>query len=156
VKKRVDARIKGQALQALLDAAPMELPKSLVEMETQQLVERAAADLQARGVKPEAAAAQSASFEGAAKRRVALGLIIAELARAETCSEARRGAGYRRAGGAVLRESRRGSKMVLYAAATLSEMEGVALEANVVKWVLSKAKAVDKPVSFDELMGSGA
>jgi len=52
VKKRVDARIKGQALQALLDAAPLELPKSLVEMETQQLVERAAADLQARGVKP--------------------------------------------------------------------------------------------------------
>src|SRR5438046_1663682 len=43
VRKRVDARIKGQALQALLDAAPMELPKSLVEMETQQLVERAAA-----------------------------------------------------------------------------------------------------------------
>src|SRR2546430_5853879 len=26
----------------------------------------------------------------------------------------------------------------------LSEMEGVALEANVVKWVLSKAKSVDK------------
>jgi len=26
----------------------------------------------------------------------------------------------------------------------LQEMEGVALEANVVKWVLSKAKVVDK------------
>src|SRR2546425_10941757 len=38
----------------------------------------------------------------------------------------------------------------------LSEMEGEALEANVVKWVLSKAKGVDKQVSFDELMGSGA
>src|SRR6266446_3279855 len=38
----------------------------------------------------------------------------------------------------------------------LSEMEGVALEANVVKWVLSKAKGVDQQVSFDELMGSGA
>src|SRR6267143_1628240 len=83
VKKRVDARIKGQALQALLDAAPLELPKSLVEMETQQLVERAAADLQARGVKPEQLPLNPASFEGAAKRRVALGLIIAELARAE-------------------------------------------------------------------------
>src|SRR5256886_12774534 len=38
----------------------------------------------------------------------------------------------------------------------LSEMEGVALEANVVKWVLSKAKSVDKQVSFDELMGGSA
>src|SRR5204863_1112447 len=81
--KRVDARIKGRALQALLDAAPMELPKSLVEMETQQLVERAAADLQARGVKPEQLPLNPASVEGAAKRRVALGLIIAELSRAE-------------------------------------------------------------------------
>ena len=38
----------------------------------------------------------------------------------------------------------------------LQEMEGVALEANVVKWVLSKAKVVDKAVAFDELMGSSA
>ena len=36
----------------------------------------------------------------------------------------------------------------------LSEMEGVALEANVVKWVLSKAKVADTDLSFDELMGS--
>src|SRR3954469_21944694 len=39
VKKRVDARLKMQALQALLDATPLELPKSLIEMESQQLVQ---------------------------------------------------------------------------------------------------------------------
>jgi trigger factor len=38
----------------------------------------------------------------------------------------------------------------------LSEMEGVALEANVVKWVLSKAKVEDKPTPFDDLMGASA
>jgi hypothetical protein len=32
----------------------------------------------------------------------------------------------------------------------------VALEANVVKWVLSKAQVVDKPVPFDDLMGSSS
>jgi trigger factor len=36
----------------------------------------------------------------------------------------------------------------------LSEMESLALEGNVVNWVLSKARAVDKAVPFDELMGS--
>jgi hypothetical protein len=30
------------------------------------------------------------------------------------------------------------------------------LEANVVKWVFSKAKVVDKAVPFDELMGSAS
>src|SRR5881396_3042460 len=140
VKKRVDARIKGQALQALLDAAPMELPKSLVEMETQQLVERSAADLQARGVKP-GQLPNPASFEGAAKRRVALGLIIAELARAENLQpkpgEVR----------AIVEQEAQSYespaevvKWFYMQPQRLSEMEGVALEANVVKWVLSKAK----------------
>src|SRR6266850_30004 len=158
VKKRVEARIKGQALQALLDAAPMELPKSLVEMETQQLVERAAADLQARGVKPEQLPPLNpASFEDAAKRRVALGLIIAELSRAENLqpkpAEVR----------AIVEQEAQSYespaevvKWFYMQPQRLSEMEGVALEANVVKWVLSKAKVADQQVSFDELMGSGA
>jgi trigger factor len=38
----------------------------------------------------------------------------------------------------------------------LSEMEGLALESNVVSWVLSKVKVEDKPVPFDELMGATA
>src|SRR6202165_3004784 len=157
VKKRVDARIKGQALQALLDAAPMELPKSLVEMETQQLLERAAADLQARGVKLEQLPLNPASFEDAAKRRVALGLIIAELSRAEMLQP-------KPAEVRALVEQEAQSyespaevvKWFYMQPQRLSEMEGVALEANVVKWVLTKAKVVDKLVSFDELMGSSA
>jgi trigger factor len=38
----------------------------------------------------------------------------------------------------------------------LQEMEGLALEANVVRWVLEKAKVVDKAMPFDELRGSNA
>lgn len=34
----------------------------------------------------------------------------------------------------------------------LGDVEGVAIENNVVAWVLSKAKVADKPVAFDELM----
>ena len=35
----------------------------------------------------------------------------------------------------------------------LAEVEGVAIEDNVVAWALSSAKVVDKSVDFDELMG---
>jgi trigger factor len=154
VAKRVEARVKAQALQALLDATPIELPKSLVGMEVQQLVERAAADLQARGMKPEQIPALSpAAFEDTAKRRVALGLVIGELARAESLqpkpAEVR---------ALVEREAQTYEspaevvKWFYMQPQRLSEMEGVALEANVVKWALSKAKVVDKPVPFDELM----
>src|SRR5678809_1308163 len=41
VAKRVEARLKAQALQALLEATPIDLPKSLIDMESQQLAERA-------------------------------------------------------------------------------------------------------------------
>ena len=153
--KRVEARVKNQALQALLEATPLELPKSLIEMETQQLMQRAAADLQARGIKPEQMPFQPAAFEEPAKRRVALGLIIGELARAESLqpkpAEVR----------AVIEQEAQTYenpaevvKWFYMQPQRLSEMEGVALEANVVKWVLSKAKVLDKPIPFDDLMGS--
>ena len=155
--KRIEARVKAQALQALLDAAPLELPKSLVEMETHSLMQRAAADLQARGIKAEQMPFQPAAFEEPAKRRVALGLIIGELARAENLqpkpAEVRalveqEAATYESPAEVV--------KWFYMQPQRLSEMEGVALEANVVKWVLSKAKVVDKPVPFDDLMGSSS
>ena len=154
VKKRVDARVKAQALQTLLDATPLELPKSLIELESQQLAERAAADLQARGVKMGENRLNPAAFGDTAKRRVALGLIISELARAENLqpkpAEVR---------ALVEQEAQTYEspaevvKWFYMQPQRLSEMEGVALEANVVKWVLSKAKVRDKEVAFDELMG---
>jgi len=155
--KRVDARVKAQALQVLLDSTPIELPKSLIQMEVQSLVERASADLQARGIKPGQVPLDPAAFEASAKRRVALGLIIGELARAESLqpkpAEVR----------AVVEQEAQTYespaevvKWFYMQPQRLSEMEGVALEANVVKWVLSKAKVEDKPTAFDDLMGANA
>jgi len=157
VHKRVEARVKNQAMQALLDTTKIELPKALVEMEAKQLVERAAADLQARGVKIETLPFDPKAFEETAKRRVALGLIIGELARSE-------GLQPKPADVRALVEQEAQSydspaevvKWFYMQPQRLSEMEGLALESNVVNWVLSKAKAAEKTVSFEELMGSGA
>jgi trigger factor len=154
VHKRVEERLKQQALDTLLAATPLELPKALVAQETQELVQRAAADLQARGVKLEKLPVDPQTFEAAAKRRVALGLIIAELARAEKLQP-------RPADVRALIEQEAASyespaevvKWFYMQPQRLSEMEGLALEGNVVKWVLAKAQVVDKPLPFDELMG---
>jgi trigger factor len=155
--KRVEARVKSQVLDALIAKTPLELPKSLIQMEAQQLVERAAADLQARGIKPEQMPLDPAAFEQTAKRRVALGLIIGELARSENLqpkpAEVR---AVVEAEAATYESPAEVVKWFYMQPQRLSEMEGVALEANVVRWVLSKAKVVDKPMPFDELMGSNA
>jgi trigger factor len=157
VKKRVEARIKEQALQALLATTPLEVPKSLSAMEAASMAERAVADLKARGVNPEQVPINPQAFEEAARRRVALGLVIAELARAENLQP-------KPAEVRALVEQEAQSyespaevvKWFYMQPQRLSEMEALALETNVVKWVLTKAKGLDKPVTFDELMGASS
>ena len=154
VKKRVDSRLKAQALQALLDCAPMELPKSLVQMETQHLVEQAVAELQAKGLKIEKLPFDPQAFEASAKRRVALALIIGELARSEKLQP--KPAEVRALIEAEAQSYEHPAEVVKWfymQPQRLSEMESLALESNVVSWVLSKAKVEDVTVAFDDLMG---
>jgi len=157
VKKRVEGRVKEQALNALLGTTPLEIPKSLVVMESNGMAERAMADLKARGLDPQQVPINPQAFEEAAKRRVALGLIIAELSRAESLQP-------KPAEVRALVEQEAQSyespaevvKWFYMQPQRLQEMEALALETNVVKWVLTKAKVLDKPVSFDELMGASS
>ena len=157
VKKRVEARIKEQVMQALLAAAPIELPKALVQMETQQLVEGAVADLKAKGLKIEKLPFDPQAFEVSAKRRVALGLIIGSLSDSEKLKP--KPAEVRALIEAESQSYEHPAEVVKWfymQPQRLSEMESLALENNVVSWVLSKAKVEDKAVAFDELMGGGA
>jgi len=157
VKKRIEGRVKDQALQALLGASPLEVPKSLIAMEASSMAERAVADLKSRGVDPQQVPLNQQAFEETARRRVALGLVIAELARAENLQP-------KPAEVRALVEQEAQSyespaevvKWFYMQPQRLSEMEALALEGNVVKWVLSKAKVLDKPVAFDELMGGAS
>jgi trigger factor len=156
VRKRVEARVKEQALQALLAAAPLELPKSLVQMETQRLMERAAADLQARGLKPDKVPLDPQVFEAGAQKRVALGLIFADVARAENLQP--KPGQVRALIDAEAQSYENPAEVVKWfylQPERLSEMESLALEGNVVEWVVARAKVTEKAVSFDELMGSG-
>ena len=157
VKKRIESRVKAQALEVLLESAPLELPKSLVQMETQHLVEQAAAELQAKGLKLDKLPFDPQVFEANARRRVSLGLILGELARAEKLQP--KPAEVRALIEAESQSYEHPAEVVKWfymQPQRLSEMEGLALESNVVSWVLSKVKVEDKPVPFDELMGGTA
>ena len=153
VKKRVEARVKDQALQALLSATPVEVPKALVGMEGAAMAERAVADLKARGVNPDQVPLNPQAFEAAARRRVALGLVIAELARSESLQP--KPAEVRALVEQEAQSYESPSEVVKWfymQPQRLAEIEALALEGNVVRWVLTKAKVSDKRVSFDELM----
>lgn len=157
VRKRLGDDLKQKAMQVLLDSATLTLPKSLVDMEIQRLVNAARADLEARGLKMEKVPLDPTLFEAQAKRRVALGLIIAELVKSKGLAAKpeqvralveEQAASYEEPGEVI--------KWFYSQPDRIAEFEAMALEQNVVDWVLGEAKVIDKPVSFDDLMGRSA
>jgi len=154
VKKRVQTDIKNKVMQVLLDATKIALPKALIEMETQRLVQATRADLEARGMKIEQLPINPEMFEQQARRRVSLGLIIAEMVKAHGL--AARPEQVR----AMVQEQAESYeqpdqvvKWIYSQPQRLSEIESMVLEDNVVAWVLAHAKVEDKAVKFDEFMG---
>jgi trigger factor len=154
VKKRLGAQLKAQVMQALGDTTRLDLPKALVDLELERLVAGARSDLQARGLKMENVPIDPQVLEAQARRRVALGLIVAELVK-------RFDLGAKPEQVRKLVEEHAESyeqptevvKWFYTQPERLAEFEGLAVEQNVVDWVLQRARTVDKPVAFDELMG---
>ena len=155
VKKRVEGEVKQKVMQALIDSATLELPKSLVEIEMQRMVQQTRADLEARGVKLERLPVKPEALEGHARRRVMLGLILGELVKSHEL-----GAKPEQVRALVTEHAQTYEqpfevvRWVYSEPQRLNEFEGLAVESNVVNWVLEHAKVEDKAISFDELMGA--
>jgi len=155
VKKRMESEVKQKVMQALIDSATLELPKSLVEIEVQRMLQQTRAELEARGLKLEKLPVDPAALEERAKRRVALGLIIGELVKEQSL-----GAKPEQVRALVTEQAQTYEqpfevvKWIYSDPQRLSEFEGLAVEANVVKWVLERAKVEDQAIGFEALMGA--
>ena len=154
-KTRMQARIKDQAMQALLNVTQVDLPQSLVEMETHRLMENTRKELESRGMKAKELPTPHDLFHEQAKRRVNLGLIIAELIKIHDLrpkpEQVR----------TIIEEHARSYehpdqvvKWYYSAPERLNDIEALVLEDNVVEWVMKQSKVEDKPMGFDELMGN--
>jgi len=157
VKRRVQARIKEQVMNALLAVTPIEVPKALVEAESRQLADNARRDLEMRGMNTKDIAVEPAWFAEQAERRVKLGLIMAEAVKAhELYAKPEQ---VRTLVEEMAQSYEDPSELVRWYYAQperLSQAEAVVIEDNVVEWVISQAQTTDKEISFDELMGNAA
>lgn len=155
VKKRVQAKVRDQVMQALLAVVQLDLPKALIAAELDNMQQQARADLQARGVNAANIPLDTAMFEPQARRRVALGLILGELVRTHGLTAKPEQV---RAMVDEHAQSYEHPHEVLNwyygSPERLREVESLALEDNVVQWVLAQVKVEDKPTAFDELMGN--
>ncbi len=154
VKRRIEGKLKDQVMEALIKTNPIALPSALVDMEVQRLMQSARQDMEQRGMKVNDMPIQPEWFADQAKRRVTLGLILAEVVKAEKLHATPEQVRAMVEEGAQSYEQPEEVIRWYYAQPQrLQEVEGVAIENNVVEWVLSKAKVTDKAEVFDELMG---
>ena len=155
VKFRLQARNKQAVMDVLVSVAELDLPKASVQAEVARLMEAARADLKQRGIKEaDKAEIPEDIFLPQAERRVRLGLVVAELVKAnklEATPEQLKAhvdelaASYEKPEEVV--------RWYFGDRQRLAEVEAVVIENNVTEFVLGKAKVSDKAVSFEELMG---
>ncbi|OYU92538.1 MAG: trigger factor [Burkholderiales bacterium PBB5] len=154
VKFRVLSRNKAAAMDALVKVAELDVPKALVDSELERLVASAREDLKQRGMKDAyKAPIPNEIFQPQAERRVRLGLVVAELVRANNLQAKPEqlqahieelAQSYEKPAEVV--------RWYLSDRQRMAEVEAVVIENNVAQHVLSLVKVVDKSLPFDELM----
>jgi len=154
VKFRLLARNKAAVMDALVASAELDLPNASVQAEMQRLLEGARADLKQRGIKDaDKVSIPEDVFRPQAERRVRLGLVVAELVRANhlqaTMDQLK---AHIQELAASYEKPSEVERWYFSDNKRLAEVEAIVLENNVTDFVMSKAKVSEKAVSFDDLM----
>ena len=149
----IRGRLRTQVLDALFDANPIEVPKSMVA----EAVQGMQLDFARRmGIRDPKQLPAVEALESPARRRVALGLLVGELLREQDMKVDRERVQARLA--ELVGDHPQSDEMrrqYLQNADTMRQIESAALEEQLIEWVISKAKVTDKPASFAELTGFG-
>jgi trigger factor len=155
VTARVKARNKEAVMDALVKATDMEVPKAMIQQDSERLAEMTRQDMMQRGMDVKSMPFPAEMFADKAERRVRLGLILSQLVSDNNLQATQDQV---KAQIEDFSQSYEDPKEVLkyyYSdRRRLAEVEALVLEENVVNYVLGKAKVGSKTIAFDELMGS--
>jgi trigger factor len=146
-------RLRTQVLDALYRDNPLELPRSLVDEQVQQLQIEAARRM---GVREASQVPPREPFIEPARRRVALGLLLSQIVQAQGLKVDRQRLNERLdnlvASYPNPEEARRA---YLQSPEAMRQIESAVLEDQVVDWTLGQARVSERPMSFAELTGFG-
>ncbi len=156
VRQRVLARNKSAVMDALINAAQLDLPKALVAGELERLMGAAREDLKQRGIKDaDKAPLPEELFQGQAERRVRLGLVVAELVRQHNLqAKPEQLQAHIEEMSQSYEKPAEVMRWYLSDRQRMAEVESVVIEKNVTEFVLGKAKVNAKELAFDELMSN--
>ena len=153
VADTVQQRLREQLLEQLHRNNPLELPRVLIDEQVRELQVQL---LRRMGVQKIEQLPPREPYEEPARKRVALGLIIGEIVRANGV-RLERSRVERRLNAAVASHADPEGlrRQYLQSREAMAQFESAALEDQALDLVLSQAKVVDAPSSFADLTGFG-
>ncbi len=151
LEQRLSATVKQQVMDKLLEINNITVPQALVMQEAQALAQQMRENMQLPADK--SGSVSPAMFEEQAKKRVTLGLLLAELVQRHNLkvdADVLRGKVEQMAAGYDQPEEV--VKWFYADKRRLGEVESLALEEVVVAWVLGQVQVTEKPQGFNDLM----
>lgn len=152
-------RTKNIVLDALYAANKIEVPNSLITTEAERLQKQYHVQMQMRGIdidKHQHGETEAETFREQAEKNVALQLMVADIVKSQQIKiEASR---VREIIENMAQSYEDPNSVINWYYSDrnrLVEVEAIALEDEVVKWIQSQAKVTEKQFSFDELMNKG-
>lgn len=153
LKRKIEARLREQVMQVLKEISTLDVPRGLVEQETERMREQALAELKARGGNPDAIEVTPEMFRATAEDRVRMGLVLSEVVSRNNLGAQPEQVRARVDEAAQSYEQPEAVVAWHYQeAGRLAEFEAQALEHNVVQWVLSQAVVEEQATTFAELL----
>ncbi len=152
--KQLKTKLKEQVMDTLIDANKIDIPKSLIENESEALRNQMVQNLSNQGLnQTDVSSLDTTMFADQAQRRVSLGLIMNEIVKENAIKvEAEN---VRALVEEIARPYEQPEEVIKWYYADkkrLSEVESLALEEQVVEWAMEQAKVVDTKATFDEVM----
>ncbi len=148
LRQAIKSKVKNQVMDGLLAANTLEVPKALIANEVDRLRTQAVQQF-GGNIKPDQLPAEL--FEEQAKRRVVLGLVVAEVVKSnELKPDEARVRELIEEMASAYQEPEQVVSWYYKNDQQLSEVRSVVLEEQVVDTVLQKANVTDKKVSYEE------
>ncbi len=148
-------KLKQQVLDSLIKANPLTLPRALVDAEIGQLMQQTKDEMAARSGPPASINLQPAMFEEHARRRVTLGLILAEIIRQNGFkAPPERVRILVEAAAASYEDPSEVLRWYYAKQERIAGVEALVLEDQAAEWVTEKVQVNEVPTSFDDLIKS--
>lgn len=157
VAGRCKAKTKQAVMDALLAQAFFDVPKALVQSESQRLADQMRQDMASRGMNVKDAPIPPELFAEQAAKRVRLGLLVGEIVRSQGLQ-----ASESQVHDLLSEMAESYEKPQEFIRWTMSnperraEAESVVIEDNVVTWTMDQARVESRTISVEELMKEAA